>query len=520
MQVRKFIKLLPLIFGTGATFVTGCSYGVSKDVKIESTMEDTNSDVLGDTIVFEDNTTVKIENEDDIISRYQEYFKSNVTYHNGEYYLNDKDIEDIINNSNTVASYNYHFDGDINNIIKDIENNSNVVDAGLKSAFDDNKELLDNVLNRIFDEIKSDNSNLDSDFHILDDLKILTYKDNAIENFVCTYIEETNTIVINYNEIKTICEFYNMSFEDQVEYFLTQEIGRVRKNTHKDDKEATLNYRSTNDTLLYEGTNGIELFTKNRIPNDLVLNNNYTYDDEIKAQGELLLLGITNQEDGILDTYFNAVNDNDLKKLWEVYNLKDKDDLVHFYNILYSMDAKLRRNGMIFEYYNSSKNIDYDDFVGFEYKLDLYMRSVNNLLEYQKNNDMSIEDNLIIYNIILNSIINDAYKYDDNMEMIYEPIFMSKMNELNNKYLDYICEYYKMDINHVNDLIQYDTRYIMIDMASIMHNDDKYIEEYMGDAKTMLDKYPITKAIMASDYIYQTQFDRANQNVKENTKTL
>ena len=515
MQARKFIKLLPLILGTGASFINGCKF--SNEKNISNVAIETNAISLD-----EEQNVITVISKEDIIKEYQSYFNEDIKYRNDELYLNDKDIDNLINISKITPKYNYQFDGDIDKVISDIENNSvRIDDSNLESAFNqDNKELLESTLKEIFNKIKEENNNLDSDFHIIDDLKIYTYKEEDIDNNPCLYIEENNSIIINYNEIIELAKYYNISYEEQLKYFIIQEINRVRKNTYEGDIESSLNYKSTNDTLMYNGTNGIELFTKNIISNNLDQNIDYIYNDEIKAQGELLLLGITNQDSDVLNKYFNAVNDNNLKELWEVYNLKDKNDLNHFYKILYSMDAKLHRNPMIYDYYNSNSKVDFEDFVGHEYKIDLFTKSVSNLMEYQKANDISVEENLVLYNIILNAIVNDTYKYNDNFEIEYDMFFMNKINELNNNYIEYLSKYYELSEAEINDLIRYDTRFILIDMASIMHNDDNNIPEYLEDAKALLDKYPLTKAIMASDYIYTTQFQKAIDNTKENTKSL
>ena len=509
MQAKKFIKLLPLIFGTSASFVSGCKY----NSQIPNVAIETNADIID-----EKNSISK----EEIINKYQNYFNKEINYRNEDLYLKEEDIDNLINNSNITPKYNYHFNGDINTIISDIQNNSNKNDdSNLTTAFNkDNNDVLEEILKEIFNRIKQDNNNLDSDFHIIDNLKIYTYKEEDIDNNPCLYMEDNNYIIINYNEIHKIAEYYHISYEEQLKYFLNQEINKVRKNTYKDDIESNLNYQYNNDTLLYEGTNGIELYTKNIISNNLDQNSDYVYNDEIKAQGELLLLAITNQDDDILNKYFNAVNDNNLKELWNIYNLKNKDDLTHFYKILYSMDAKLHRNTMIFDYYNSNTNIDFIDFVGYEYKLDLFTRSINNLMEYQKNNDLSIEDNLVLYSIILNAIVNDTYKYNDNYEIEYNTLFINKINELNDMYIKYLSDYYEINEVEIKDMINYDTRFILIDMASIMHDDNEYIEEYMNDAKNILNKYPITKAVMASDYIYTTQFNKAYDNTNKNTNSL
>lgn len=513
MKVHEFVKIFPLVFGTGASLLTGCD--VNK--KIEESLNNNVAIVKENDV---DDNKEDINNSKEIINQYQSYFNNEITYHNKDLYLKDEDIVDIINNSKIKIINDYKFDGDIDKIINNIEKNSNIIDNDLTNAFNkDNNIMLKRILKEIFNAIIKDHNNLDSDFHIINDLKIVTYKDNSIENFVSAYIEESNTIIINYNEIKVMSDYYHMTYEDQIKFFITQEISKVRKNTYFTDIESTLNYKGTADSLIYDGTNGIELMIKNKEYNNSSLNNDYLYTSEMKSQGELLLLGITNEDKNILNKYFNAVNDNNLKELWQVFNLKNKEDIKGFYNILYSMDAKLYRNTLINAFYDSNKKISYNDFIGLEYKIDLYNKCVYNLMEYQKENKMSLQENLVLYNIILNAIINDAYKYEDNI-INYDVIFMDKMNELNEYYLEYLSCYYDIDRNDLNDLIKYDTRFILVNMASIMHQDEERIPEYMDEAKKIMDKYPLTKAIMASDYIYTTQFDKAYKNAKERVKSL
>lgn len=514
MKVHEFVKIFPLVFGTGASLLTGCD--VNK--KIEESLN--NNKYAIEDMTKEEDIDVSISKEI-IINKYQNYFNEEIEYRNKDLYLKEDDIDTIINNSTIRVNNNYQFDGNIDNIISNIKNNSSKVDSeDLISAFnEDNGELLQSILSDVFNDIIKDNNNLNSDFHILNDLKIVTYSDNSIENFVSAYLDETNTIVINYNEIKVMADYYKMSFKEQVTFFITKEINTVRKFSYENDVESTLNYKGTGDSLVYDGTNSIELIVKNRVPINNELNNDFIYTSEMKAQGELLLLGIANQDKDILNKYFNAVNDNNVKELWSIYNLNSKNDIKRYYNILYSMDAKLYRNTLINAFYDSHKNISYIDFVGLEYKLDLYNKCVNNLFEFQKEQELSLQDNIVLYSIILNAIVNDAYKYENNT-INYNLIFMDKINELNEYYLEYLSSYYNVDRKEIDDLIKYDTRFILLDMASIMHHDDDGIPEFNDEAQRMLNKYPLTKAIMASDYIYTTQFDKAYKNAKERTLSL
>ena len=51
-------------------------------------------------------------------------------------------------------------------------------------------------------------------------------------------------------------------------------------------------------------------------------------------------------------------------------------------------------------------------------------------------------------------------------------------------------------------------------MASLTHSDSDFIEPYLSKAKEYLKKYPMTKIITASDYIYETQKEEAYKLIK------
>lgn len=123
-----------------------------------------------------------------------------------------------------------------------------------------------------------------------------------------------------------------------------------------------------------------------------------------------------------------------------------------------------------------------------------------------------------IYTLILNSIVNDDLK--DKESLIHEKYFYEKINELNDDFLDFICEYYGISLEKANETIQNYVRYTILDMASIMHDDGDSIEEYMDEARKMLDRYPMTQAITASDYIYATQFGKVMEFYESFSESL
>ena len=445
-------------------------------------------------------TVVKAETNtnDTTIATYQDFFDDEVEYKNDSYYLSDEQINNLVAFNKMKPNYTYNFDGNVTNVIESIVRNSLVETAEDKdyvSVFQTKykDDIIKELTNILTDLSKNGTNDLKSDFYTLSKLKVITYR-NVNANGFNQYYNDSNTMIMNVNSIKS---------NEDLKYLLNYMVNSVRANERIISNDLTLNYEKNVNTLLYDAAIDSEI----DINKELKVKNN-AFDTAKECAGELLLLNIVNQDKKAVNNYYNAIFDSDLNGLFNVLNLKDQEDIEHFYKILYTMDAKLYRNSYIEKYMN--KNVyeepeQYYNFVGYDYKIDLYKRSVNNLFEYQKaNKDVSISEILVLYNMITNAVIND----------VSDQKTIKDIQELDNKFIEYLSYYYKLSVDDVKLIEDYTVRYILIDMAALAHNDEKMIEQYKNDAEKILEKYPLTKIIAASNYIYETQKGKAYDSIK------
>ena len=55
-----------------------------------------------------------------------------------------------------------------------------------------------------------------------------------------------------------------------------------------------------------------------------------------------------------IEDYYNSIFDTNLLYFYDFFDLSNEQDLVDFYNILYSMDATLGNNNYVYDYYQKN----------------------------------------------------------------------------------------------------------------------------------------------------------------------
>ena len=128
------------------------------------------------------------------------------------------------------------------------------------------------------------------------------------------------------------------------------------------------------------------------------------------------------------------------------------------------------------------------------------------------NSELTVEDNLALFNIIKSIIVEEARKLEEtgNEEdpycFVYDVETKSSIKELENLYIDFLSDYYEMSEEELRDLEQ------KCDISlyrCIANSDDlSFVYRYNFDECLFLDKYPILKYILSMSYISKDDYQK------------
>ena len=139
----------------------------------------------------------------------------------------------------------------------------------------------------------------------------------------------------------------------------------------------------------------------------------FNFYDEKQSEELLLTLGLFRDEVTYND-YYNAIYDSNLEALHKFFNATTEEEVNKLYAIFYAIDAVNLKNDLLFTHYNKNDLISKNDiksFVGHSYKIDIFKIVLKNMIQYTNtHNDFSVEDNLVMFNLIKSLIVKDSYE--------------------------------------------------------------------------------------------------------------
>ncbi|MCM1052754.1 MAG: hypothetical protein NC483_02085 [Ruminococcus sp.] len=407
-----------------------------------------------------------------------------ITYLNEDYYLSLEYINSLIAKAKNNPVYN-HKDISVDNAFDAIRINSENLSEDL---FEDN--LFSNTLKRELANIKNNSTN-----DVLDDLCHLT--DLKIVNLPIAfdaysiYDENSNTLIIDLVKIKS-----KENPKEILKETLDHELNHVRqvKCNHNKNAMVSINYADFNTILLETSAESAMLH------NGETKDETYIYYNERKDETLLFLLGMF-KKGNTADNYYNAIFNSDLNALWSFYDLNSPEEIYDFYRMLYSIDSKNLRTPLIKDLANTTTDATYFDVintVGLSYKLDLYKSVLIKLANFTIDEDLSLEDNLILLNII-NSIICEKITLNNNTQVYPwdDADFNANFNRLTFIYHDFLREYYHLDQSFIGE-----SKPEYIDaLNALIRGYDYPNKEIKTKAEELLKRFPLLRDIMKNHYI-------------------
>lgn len=474
-ELRKKLALLSLT--TSLLFSTGCS-------NLENT-RNTNTTTENNTTEIEKQVSTELSEEDLKkleLQEYKDFFDNfQINYKIEDYLITDEEIDQIISNANTKKECDFKWDKDSDSLQELIRNNSyeyvqnhpEFQDGFLECDDEEVNASFWIALGRAIDSLKDSTNNINEDACRMQTLKIVVGNIDD-DSTLAYYDDEENLIVISIDNIKSRAKVNGIDFKQSLFYTLKHEINHVRElscdcRLKKGDQILSIDYQDV-ISFLDEAPAESELYNYNL--NKIDYYNSYYYTYPFERNGEALLFVPILMENKNIDEYYNAIFDSDINSFCKFFNAKTPDEIKDLYKIIYCIDSTFNRSDFSDKYFDEDKSYpgtygELEEAIGYDYKTQIFKTALQNLINYTENNeDISLKDNLILLNIIRNTIMDGSYIVDKIQNKEYrfkiDKSFFEDVKNLNDKYIEYLCSKYnvsKEDIDYLSidiDLAIYD----------------------------------------------------------------
>lgn len=502
--MKQKVKLLAYLVAFSTMF-TACDKNTNSDQTVavldSSNLEECSKDIDGfdiSNLNIEEVEEMQDEDKelDDITKLYLDYFNSlDFVYEYYDRYISDNTINRLNSINLNTCSFSFtNYEDICDQIIK----NSNYYVAShpeYENVFTNDINI--DSLYRIIDKVLNHGTNdIFEDAHKFSDM-VIVYGEN-LDCAIGMYYDDINVIVLNREMISTIASCEEILIRNVFEYILGHEVNHARQNLcdcNINDVIHDIRY-SPYESFILESSSESSLYNQNI--KDIGL---YTYTDERRCEGELLLLALFNNNNNDINNYYNAIFDSDFKALYEYLGISE-NEYRNFYDILYNMDALLFRNDLPFDIledeYTIEGFIDTIEKIGFTYKLDLFKLCLKNLMTYSSLNDLEYSEHIVLYNIIKNTLLS---KYES---VNYSSYFIDTIISMDNEYVNYLSSYYNVSVEEIRDFEYIDARIIGVAINEVICNMELTNPSMEDIARSYIDKYPLLSNILCNTLIYNS----------------
>lgn len=528
------IRFLPfLVAGTMSFSLASCVSQENDKVELDSA-----NDKVVETLY---------EEEKEEVNEYQKFIDYNNSiepdYNHNEFYPTIEDVKKQDNFFHNDNECTYEFDGNVDGLVFDIIDNSKkfmrnnetikysdgttdtlqTFDYDLEIKYNNIKEYLIRYLNKI---TKSDYSLSDEEKKAINE-DICRIKDIVIlfarpKDCLACFDTDLNAIIINEELIEND---YGVSYYwKELEPIINHEINHARQYSCEHRKFKVIGSINKEEHIPFLMESSAESYLKNKVYNDSILYSDYDYNYYFERMDEafILLLGLCH-EGGDIDNYYNSIFESDLDKFYEFCGAETEKEKLQVNNILYSIDSRYARSDLGREEFAGKSYSNADLEVGIAYRVEIFKYVLNNIIKYTTTNDFSLEDNVLLFNIVKNYVVSDIYNSD-----IYESDpNCSKIEELEKNYRDFICEYYNLTLDELNDFEEKEarTKYdstIQSDLYELQKNSLEINKKNLlsTHAQIFMDKFPILYPILDSRFLYMDSYNEYIEKVNTDNKDL
>ena len=399
-----------------------------------------------------------------------------------------------------------------------------------------NLEIMQGIRDGIISEIQTAIENNDQhQLHQFSTLKIV-FNNSLFKNDLSTitglYTNTDNLVEISIDAIKSVYDEYKdcnykTFLNDAAKLVVMHEMNHAKEWACQDEIE-------NGKSIKFDVRNGdfISTFLEANAENDLYYgklkdkNPAYRYHDDsndiaylqAKLYGNYCefenLIACINAFDSNTDIseFYDAIYNNDKNKIYTMLNASTDEEKILLNKIMYSFDAFYGRNDYfqkISQLYNFSDEFTDEEYFKFidtlgnmEY-VDILKLSIKNLILYNEtNNDLSLKENLILYNFYLNKIVTSAtlIDYSDDFTTtdyyLYRELYQG-VKQIEDIFFRYLSKRYDISLNDI--YLQYNEK----------DNDEDWLisfnDYFVGGVnrttiKNLLDKFPKLKMLSVPNY--------------------
>ncbi len=493
--------------------------------------------------------------KEEIVDLYSDKISSlEVSYNYEDFYLSSDQINQLLASINDLTC-SYEMTHDLDKAIDDLAsqitaNSLNFIKqnpdfkysflAGKSYSVWENllanigmKNLIKEGLKAVF---KNATNDINEDFCYLKDTQIvLSYNNDDDENIFGIFDDTLNVIILYVPNI--VSDFINNNFgasceqdssvsEDFINHFLNileHEINHARqmKCQHRttEDSLDDINYSSDYITLLIESSAESALYNQGIDERRYTKSSfDYIYYVEREQESLLLLLGITNTS---IDEYYNAIFNSDLGALYRFFNVKSKEDVETLYRIIYAMDSFTYRSELTQRFNDETELSDLKELIGLDFKVDLFKLIIKNLIKYTyENPDFSLEENINLFSIIKNLIIEDMEIVkeceSDVYNCFYDKATSKKIIFLEESYISFLAKFYQTSVDEIRTIEDSKFSREIINASRECQYDAGV---YTAKVQRILNRFPMLKPVLYTDYVDMNNYKLFLEMNNENTKT-
>lgn len=403
--------------------------------------------------------------KNDVLVQYLNYFENeNVRYYDDFdrlFYITNKDVKNAIKNAETKQECDYKYDGNYLDVFYKIIDNSKakMIDTEYEYLFDDNDNNIDEskrrlkeaFLNALENVLSKWNSscvnNKNDDYHVANGLSIV-FDSFGPETELARYLQDENQIVLHISYIESYCIKNDFDLQQVLTWIINHEFNHVRQHpcSCKINKGQTYtfekgSYQDIGAMLLESSAESAIYLEDGNISSSDNFFTSYTYIEERYYESCLMLINIFQENSGT-DKYYEAIFNTDLQALYDYFGANSEKEIYNFYELLFCVDVL-----------SEEQTFDEKDLVRLSYNVNLFNYILKEMVEYtNRNKDFTLEQNIAMFNIIKNIIVN----LPENNEYVHDNKYVKKMInkiiESDYKYKEFLSKYYNVSVNEVNNL--------------------------------------------------------------------
>ncbi len=432
----------------------------------------------------------KMKKEDQM---YKTYFEKSLLSYPDGLSFSKKEIQKLIESAFTTQDCKNTFDGNVQEIIEKIKKNTEDYLQKYPSyqnpfTQEDLSFFIESILEDILEDLCFSGNDYSEDLCRMQELSLVVSNQTEKENVFATHIASEHVIIL-YDQTMKKMEKNQANFLKELKLTLEHEINHDRQyacDCRKNQTYKNFDYTKDYSTFLKESSAESELYNLHPVEKQ---ENSYSYLAERSYESFLLLLSLF-KEDATIEDYYNSIFDTNLLYFYDFFDLSNEQDLVDFYNILYSMDATLGNNNYVYDYYqkNTLGLKEAKKAVGYTYKNNLWNLVLSDMVSYTSTHeDFSFEENMTLF-LILEDLFQKDYSTEKSANYIYDPTYLQEFTSSKETYLQFLEEHYKKEVSSYEEKGREEAKHIRF----LLYEDS--LDSSV--AAHLLKRFPLLKSIL------------------------